>query len=155
MEEVLLRILNTSQQFIKGEWETRCEAGKTCFANIEQHPTHCSSGQFVSPLDTHATVFDFKSKRILHPFELLGGFGLNMYHNGRPQKDVTALRPVFEGLTLNQTKLLTGNAIHIPTVVTWVAYVIGHLVARTERSIDELALQPHVDDESDVDSDSD
>ena len=59
-----------------------------------------------------------------------------------------------EGLSASQIKLLSGNAMHLMTQMSWILYVFSHIRVRQQDGFDLMPPSEHIDVSSDSDAEA-
>ena len=96
-------------------------------ADLEQHGEYGQKGGRLMPvLATHPTIFSWVHQRVAHPKELFFAQGLDMYSHTSGGRGVSPLAKILARLPTRSSKVLCGNAMHVPTYATWMLYVLGN-----------------------------
>jgi hypothetical protein len=125
-------------------------ANANWFGDLEQWPKGGTSvpGQSIPCCLTHGTLYAFAQKRVVHPLELFQAHGYNTFAD--PTHPYHSLvTPLLQTLSSNELDTLVGNGWHLPTMASWILYVLSNTVrVKWEMSLHpERHLRSNVSDE--------
>ena len=83
-------------------------------------------GELMPVLDTHATIFSRHHDRILLPSELASVMGLDTHERLRGGRKVSSTSAALTKLPVKELKTIVGNAVHIPTLASWVFCILAN-----------------------------
>ncbi len=85
----------------------------------------------------------------MHPFELLQAHGFNLFEESSTNF-ASNFTPFFSGCSANSVQVLSGNGWHLPSMASWMAYVLSN-VRRIDRNMTlnpERAVQTQPSDDA-------
>jgi hypothetical protein len=106
------------------------------FGDLDHNVSYGTAGEasFLPVLDTHPRLFTWpnglqgKGQRFMTPKELLFAQGFNVsnsLHRNRSESDLVG---IFDTLRSRDQCFLLGNGMHVPTVASWMIYVLSNIV---------------------------
>ena len=90
------------------------------------------AGALFPSMDTHPHVYSYKCKRLALPMEYFAAQGLDTYEELSGKRGLTPLLPILQALSDKDSRFLAGNAIHMPSYVCWMLYVLSHCRRRSD-----------------------
>ncbi|CAJ1412420.1 unnamed protein product, partial [Effrenium voratum] len=100
------------------------------FADLEQNAGYGSStaGSILPSCLTHGTLHSWTADRLVTAKELFFAHGFNVFPDEAAWPVQCKVAEILEGLPSGHQKMLLGNGWHIPTLSSWVFYVLCHTV---------------------------
>ena len=137
------------------EWDIFNSNNEPILADLSHHPGKGPNADTNYPtLLTNHQLWSYKANRFTTPLEDLAAMGVDAYEclsGGRP---VSPLVDVWARLSLREAAVLTGNAMHVPSILAWIVFVQSFCVPRAvlEQLAPALCARPFVEDDMDDDT---
>ena len=123
------------------------------FADLEQWPGvgPFSPGIILPCQLTHGSIYSWIRKGCLHPMEMLQAHGYNVFP-GSSRKYPSQMTDFFKTQTTNSNLILAGNGWHLPSMASWIVYVLSNVTRRPpipspSAGLASLPADPLLDDD--------
>ena len=101
---------------------------------------------------SHGHIASFRPRgiRLATSMELLASQGFHVFPSQTKNYPLSSMLPILKGLTIAERKTIMGNAMHIPTVASFMFYCLANVVRLREESVPRPIVEEINEEESDV-----
>jgi len=109
--------------------ETLAEGDRFVLADLDHHPGQGIKPSKLFPVQlTHGAYWSYDQERLTTRKEEFSAQGVDMYERLAGGRGISPMAALFDRYEDRHQQELNGNAIHVPSFVAWMFFVLGHIV---------------------------